>query len=67
MLSLAYYGGGHYDEAAETLEYGYKLLQRLDIAKDSEVANMYDELKVRTHPGTLLSMARVWLESAFRA
>ena len=56
LLSLAYYGGGYYEEAAETLEFGFQLLQKLDTPKDSEVAFMYDELKERIDEAVKLSV-----------
>lgn len=55
LLALAYYGGGCFDEAAETLEHGCKLLDAQDAEEEARL--LWDELRERIVEGQQLDSA----------
>jgi tetratricopeptide (TPR) repeat protein len=47
LLALAYYGGGCFDEASETLEHATKLLAKLNPGPQRDASALYGELQER--------------------
>ena len=45
LLALAYYSGGHLEEAAEVLEHGVKLMRSQGVSEEEELALSFDDLQ----------------------
>jgi hypothetical protein len=45
LLGLAYYSGGHLEEAAEVTEHGVKLMRSQGVVEDDELALSFSDLQ----------------------